>query len=110
FLLPVLLSGSTWAQLSGSTAPASIVTTPAPVVGPTIFDSAGNQYFFQAGQVTPGAAQTQNGGGQCLTSNGFFSVLGPCPDGYAGKLDSSGKLVFGTFLGGPTADSVTALA
>ncbi|HSB16683.1 MAG TPA: SBBP repeat-containing protein [Bryobacteraceae bacterium] len=105
-LAMTLVAGGLWAQ------PASITTTATtvPVAGPAVFDPAGNLYFFLAGPVTPGAAQTQNGGGTCLSSNGFFSFPGPCPDGYAGKLDASGNLVFGTYLGGPTADQSTALA
>ena len=102
-LLAVTLA-TLWAQ------PASVTTTPVPGFGPAVFDASGNLYFFQAGPVTPGAAQTQNGGGSCLTSNGFFSALGPCSDGYVGKVDASGNLIFGTYLGGSTADQSTALA
>jgi uncharacterized protein (TIGR03437 family) len=98
------LLGALYAQ------PAGITTIPAPIAGPAIFDASGNLYFFQGGPVTPGAVQTQNGGGACLNSNGFFSALGPCSDAYIGKLDASGKLVFGSYLGGSTADESAALA
>jgi hypothetical protein len=91
-----LLVGSVWAQ------PASITSTNKPVFGPGIFDAAGNLYSFQYGPVTASAAQTQNGGGTCLTSNGFFGVLGPCSDAYINK-------VWGTYLGGSTADQSNAL-
>lgn len=100
----MLFWGSLWAQ------PGSIATRPAPVVGPVIFDTAGNLYSFTFGPVTPGAVQTQNGGGTCLSSNGFLSTPGPCADAYVSKLDAAGHLVFGTNLGGPTADHSTALA
>jgi uncharacterized protein (TIGR03437 family) len=100
----VLAAGSLWGQ-SGS-----IVTTPAPVFGPAVFDAAGSLYFYESGPVTPGAAQTANGGGTCLGSNGFFSTPGPCPDAYAGKVDVTGTQVFGTYLGGETEDRTTALA
>ena len=90
--------------------PASLTSSPAQVNGPAVFDAAGNMYFFQFGTVTSAAAQTLNGGGICLTSNGFFNFAGPCPDAYAGKADRTGKMVFGTLLGGGTADQSTALA
>jgi uncharacterized protein (TIGR03437 family) len=102
--MTIVVSGL-WAQSGGITA-----TIPAPVYGPVVFDAAGNLYFFDFGPVTAGAAQTQKGGGECYTSNGFFSVLGPCSDAYVGKVDSAGNRVFGTYLGGATADQSTALA
>jgi uncharacterized protein (TIGR03437 family) len=37
-------------------------------------------------------------------------VPGPCSDAYVGKSDAAGNIVFGTLLGGPTADGATALA
>ncbi len=100
----IVVTSALWAQ------PGNITTHPAPAQGPVVFDSAGNIYSFTAGPVTSGAAQTQGGGGTCLSSNGFFSTPGPCPDAYVGKLDPAGKLVFGTYLGGSTADQSTALA
>jgi uncharacterized protein (TIGR03437 family) len=45
----------------------------------------------------------------CLFSNGFFDALGECTDAYVGKVDPTGKLIFGTFLGGNTNDQATAL-
>lgn len=98
-----LVVGSLWAQ------PGSITDTPTPVVGPAVFDAAGNLYFYETGPVTAGAAQTQNGGGTCLTVSMFFSGPGPCSDAYVGKVDGAGKQVFGTYLGGSTADQSTAL-
>ncbi len=34
----------------------------------------------------------------------------PCPDAYVAKVDPSGNLLWGTYLGGPTYDQATALA
>jgi uncharacterized protein (TIGR03437 family) len=80
----------------------------------TFIDASGNVY--STGQsngsvVTPGAAQTQSGGGTCLRSIGIGPALPePCPDAYAAKVDANGNLVFSTLLGGPTYDAGTALA
>ena len=43
---------------------------------------------------------------------GFMGILipGPCPDAMVSKVDPSGKQIWGTRLGGPTADNGTALA
>ncbi len=91
--------------------PASITDSPQPFSESAAFDAAGNQYYFGTqGAVTAGAPQTQNGGGTCLFSNGFFDFPGPCTDAYVSKVDSSGNQVFGTFLGGSTNDQATALA
>jgi hypothetical protein len=99
------LAGSPPAQ------PGSITSINESVYGPGIFDAAGNMYTFQSGPVTAGAAQTQNGGGTCvLPGNGFFGVFGPCSDAYVNKIDASGNLVWGAYLGGPTADQSTAVA
>jgi hypothetical protein len=65
----------------------SIVTHSLPAFGPSIFDSAGNAYTtgtYAVGNsepVTPGAAQTQPGGGTC-TINAFpvGPIPVPCPD------------------------------
>ena len=89
---------------------AAITSVTQPTFGQAILDTAGNLYAYGSGPVTPGAAQTQNGGGTCVTSNGFFDFAGPCTDAYVAKVDPSGNLVFGTWLGGPTADQSTALA
>jgi uncharacterized protein (TIGR03437 family) len=78
----------------------------------SVIDAAGNVYNTgdvsgPAGTiVTPGAAQTEPGGGACLA---LFGTQ-PCPDVYIAKADASGNLVFGTLLGGPTIDIGTALA
>lgn len=91
---------------------ASITTIPQPVSGPAIFDAAGNLYYFGgSGPVTAGAAQTQNGGGMCFVGGPGGPIFPePCPDAYVAKVDTSGNLVFGTYLGGPTADQANAVA
>ncbi|HEY1337482.1 MAG TPA: SBBP repeat-containing protein [Bryobacteraceae bacterium] len=81
------------------------------VGSPTIIDAAGNVYVTGAGSpVTPGAAQTQPGGGVCVIGGQFLAVAQPCSDAQVTKFDASGNLVFSTLLGGPTADVATALA
>src|ERR1035441_9767982 len=103
--MTLLLASSLWAQ------PGNIASIPQPVSGPEIFDAAGSLYSFGSGPVTPGAAQTQSGGGTCLIgSGGFFEIPVPCPDAYVAKVDPSGNLVWGTHLGGPTGDQAAALA
>jgi hypothetical protein len=56
--------------------------------------------------VTPGAAQTQPGGGLCPS----VYAPGPCTNAYVTKSDANGNLVFGTFLGGQTDDNANAIA
>ena len=90
--------------------PASISTIPRPTSDRPFFDSSGNTYYL-SGQPTAGAAQTQYGGGTCSIP-GFHGVPipGPCSDAAVMKVDASGNEIWGTLLGGPTADSGTALA
>ena len=90
-------------------AAASVVSHSLPFAG-SLIDAGGNVYT--AGSVTgtslpvtPGAAQTQAGGGSCP---GLFAPQ-PCSDAYVGKADAAGKLVFGTMLGGPSYDYATAI-
>ena len=95
--------------------PASLTTHPLPITGFTSFiDATGNVYYADrsgSGPVTNGAAQTQPGGGTCYV-NAFpiGSVPTPCSDAYIAKADAAGNIIFGTLLGGPTADQATALA
>ena len=80
--------------------------------GSPVFDASGNTYYlFLSGQPTAGAAQTQPGGGTCfsVTSLGI-PYSAPCPDARVMKVDPSGNEIWGTLLGGPTADTGTALA
>ena len=90
--------------------PASINTIPQPHSDRPFFDASGNTYFLY-GPPTAGAAQTQPGGGTCLgATNRGIAISLPCPDAALSKFDTSGNQVWGTLLGGPTADIGTALA
>jgi uncharacterized protein (TIGR03437 family) len=89
----------------------SIVTHEIPAnSSPSAIDAAGNLYSIGSSSgtfdVTPGAAQTTNGGGVC---GGFPSPMA-CSDALIVKADSSGNEIFGTLLGGPTADYGLAIA
>jgi uncharacterized protein (TIGR03437 family) len=89
----------------------NIVTHPIPLNGaPSTIDAVGSLYSIGATSgvfdVTAGAAQTTNGGGGC---NSFPSPTA-CSDALIVKTDSSGNEIFGTLLGGPTADSGLAIA
>jgi uncharacterized protein (TIGR03437 family) len=89
--------------------PASETTIQQPGSGQAAFDVQGNAYFF-GGPVTAGAAQTQPGGGTCSEATGFIGdIPAPCPDVSVIKVDPSGKELWGTLLGGQTADTGTAL-
>ena len=105
--LIVLFAASALAQL----APGNISTIQQPFVGHAVFDASGNTYYL-SGQPTPGAAQTQSGGGLCIGGPGFHGGPGveACPDASVIKVDPSGNQSWGTLLGGPTADNGTALA
>src|SRR5258708_33979631 len=61
-------------------------------------------------RLTPGAAQTQYGGGTCYLPSRGINFAIPCADAWVAKVDASGNLVFGTLLGGPANDYGTALA
>jgi uncharacterized protein (TIGR03437 family) len=91
--------------------PASISTIQQPSVGHPVFDVSGNTYYL-SGPPTAGAAQTQPGGGLCVGGPGFHGGPGveACPDASVIKVDPSGNQIWGTLLGGPTADNATALA
>jgi uncharacterized protein (TIGR03437 family) len=99
-------AGAAAAQL----VPASITTINQPGYGQVVFDTARNVYSF-GGTATAGAAQTQVGGGVCYVATGFIGLVPePCPDVQIVKVDPSGNEIWGTLLGGPTADTGTALA
>ena len=92
-----------------------IASHPLPINGfYSSIDAAGNVYFTGSngiGPVTAGSAQTKSGGGTCYISAYPIWVLpATCSDTYLGKADPAGNIVFGTALGGPTADGATALA
>jgi hypothetical protein len=84
------------------------ITPPAPPPTISVIDSSGNTYTVSSeGPVTPGAAQTQPGGGVCQ-----FDPIHqiPCTDVHIIKTDSSGNVIFGTLLGGPGNDNATGVA
>jgi uncharacterized protein (TIGR03437 family) len=99
------------ANASAQSVPASISTIQQPGDHP-IFDASGNAYYLSlSGPPTAGAAQTQPGGGTCsFATNLGIPYSGPCPDAAVMKVDPSGNEIWGTLLGGPTADTGTALA
>jgi uncharacterized protein (TIGR03437 family) len=97
-------------SLSGQPVAPSITTGPQPLAGQIVFDTARNLYYTGTnGPVTAGVAQTQNGGGTCTSGGGFVPTSGPCTDAYVAKVDGAGNIIFGTYLGGSTADKGTAL-
>jgi hypothetical protein len=89
----------------------NLTTHPLPGYGPTTIATDGSVYFTGSGTVTPGAAQTQPGGGTCyLEAFPIGLIPQSCSDAYVGKVDSAGNTVWGTLLGGSTADLGTAIA
>ena len=98
------------ASAPAQSVPASISTIPQPTSARPFFDASGNTYYLD-GQPTAGAAQTQYGGGTCQIP-GFHGIPipGPCADARISKVDPSGNQIWGTLLGGPTADNASALA
>jgi uncharacterized protein (TIGR03437 family) len=109
----VLSAGSIAAQVAGSVV-SHVLPFPA---GSSVIDSAQNVYSVMSSPlqgentpVTPGAAQTHPGGGQCVLGGTAPPIPVACTDVYVGKSDSSGNLVFGTYLGGPQEDNPAALA
>ena len=107
-LIAVILVSA--ASAIAQSVPASISTIAQPTSDRPFFDASGNIYYL-SGQPTAGAAQTQPGGGTCtsVTPRGVPISL-PCPDAAVMKVDPTGNEVWGTRLGGPTADTGTALA
>lgn len=98
------------ASAVAQSAPASISTIPQPSGARPFFDASGNTYYL-SGQPTAGAAQTQPGGGTCsIPGWRGVPIPAPCPDASVMKVDPSGNQIWGTLLGGPTADNATALA
>jgi len=59
---------------------------------------------------TPGAAQTQAGGGSCLVIAPPTGFLAPCYNAYIVKSDASGNTVFATYLGGASNSNGEAIA
>src|ERR1700733_2494726 len=99
-----------WSAGAQST-PASRQDVAQPTSGGAVFDKAGNTYYYLFGPVTAGAAQTQPGGGTCYWETGFIGPVPlPCTDAHIVKVDPQGNVLYGTLLGGPTADNGSALA
>ena len=92
--------------------PASISTIQQPSVGHPVFDAFGNTYYLSSGPATAGAAVLVFPGVfTCVGANGSGRVGPvPCPAASVIKVDPSGNKIWGTLLGGPTADTGTALA
>ncbi len=103
-LLILVSAGSGFSQ----SAPAGISKIQQPTAGHAVFDASGDTYYL-SGQPTAGAAQPQPGGGTCIGEAGTIGVVA-CPDAVVIKVDPSGNQTWGTLLGGPTADTATALA
>ncbi|MBV9769920.1 MAG: SBBP repeat-containing protein [Bryobacterales bacterium] len=83
---------------------------PPPYVNLVVTDASGNSYV--AGQIassglptTPGVVQPGYAGGPYTCPN-----MNPCPDAFLAKFDSSGALVFLTYLGGTGSDVPQSLA
>lgn len=72
--------------------------------GPSAVDAAGNVYsttsIMPPATTTPGAAQTQPGGGTCYITLPFSAIAAPCYQAYITMSDGSGNTVFATWLGG----------
>jgi uncharacterized protein (TIGR03437 family) len=78
-------------------------------------DAGGNTYLTGSTTsptfpATPGAFQTQYGGGTCPMPLGFVTLSPPCPDAFAIKLNPMGTVVWATYLGGSGADEGSAIA
>src|SRR5580704_12539950 len=80
--------------------PGSITTHRLPFDSPYVIDAAGNAYSYTSATIgaTPGAAQTQNGGGNCseFTPAGFIPTT--CFDAFIAKVDPLGNTIFATLL------------
>src|SRR5271168_3104124 len=87
--------------------PGSITTHRLPFDSPYLIDAVGNAYSYTGATngATPGAAQTQNGGGNCseVTPGGGINST-TCSDAFIAKVDPFGNAIFATLLGGPTND------
>ena len=110
------------AQIPGSI---TVTTLPQYASGASAMDASGNLYIGAGGgsiyPVTPGAAQTQFGGGACSGDGPSVARPGigseappgagpqPCADAYLTKVNSAGNTVYATFLGGPSNDFASAV-
>jgi uncharacterized protein (TIGR03437 family) len=118
----IFVSSFTWARIDAQPTPGSITTHRLLLTGQSVIDQAGNVYATTSytpvdlsnygWAPTPGAAQTTSGGGQCYTGTFLFMIpnYSSCSDAFIAKVDSTGKTVYATLLGGPTPDTGVALA
>jgi uncharacterized protein (TIGR03437 family) len=97
--------------------PGTIVTVKsAAFAAPAVFDAARNLYSIgstdsDALPATPGSAQPQPGNNSCLFPSPIVgSSYARCYSAYINKVDATGNLVFGTYLGGQTNDYGVAIA
>lgn len=86
--------------------------------GPIAVDSSGNIYLTgytetSSFEATAGSVQPVFGGGACESGNIVPSApptFYPCPDAYVIKLDSTGAVIYATYLGGDGSDVATSIA
>jgi len=124
FWLTLAMLFTTGVSRAASNAPSiSIVpiTLAATNSGPTApnamaVDPQGNIYLagiaYPPFPTTPGAAQTQPGGGTCYINGAIFLLPVLCPDAFVAKVELSGNavnIIWATLLGGPGSDSTSAV-
>jgi Beta-propeller repeat len=87
-----------------------------PYVSAVATDASGNSYvtgpvYVTGYASTPGVVQPANAGGECYYGENIGGTPDtPCADAFVAKFDSSGKLVFLTYLGGTGSDMPISLA
>ena len=116
----ILVGGFATAILAAQPNPGGIVTHSLPITGPyevySVIDPSGNVYQTTGVRrgdytATPGAAETQFGGGAPLAYCSFTPAGPyPCDDGIIAKADPSGSTIFVTFLGAPKGADASAIA
>jgi uncharacterized protein (TIGR03437 family) len=116
----ILFACFSTAILAAQPDPGGIVTHSLPITGPymvySVIDPSGNVYQTTGVQrgdytATPGAAQTQFGGGAPLAYCSFTPAGPyPCDDGIIAKADPSGNAIFVTFVGAPKGADASAIA
>lgn len=94
--------------------PLMINGPPLPAVKAVATDASGNSYV--TGSIdsngltaTPGVLQSANAGGHCVYGD-FGLNMGDCADAFLAKFDSTGSLIFLTYLGGTGSDVPSSIA